>query len=186
MTDDVWESKPLPPNVVVGVDCVLERRRETFERFFSRRRPGLVLGDRVEVYTWSSFSVGEAGYVEVGDDAVLVGAQIMCDDRVTIGERALVSYGVTIADSDFHPHDPAQRRLDAVANAPQASIPRPELTVRPVVIEADARIGMGAIVLKGVRVGRGAVILPGAVVTSDVPDGTTVAGNPARAVDAVS
>jgi acetyltransferase-like isoleucine patch superfamily enzyme len=48
-----------------------------------------------------------------------------------------------------------------------------------VVIEDDAWIGIGAIVLKGVRIGAGARVEAGAVVTRDVPSGATVAGNPA-------
>jgi acetyltransferase-like isoleucine patch superfamily enzyme len=49
-----------------------------------------------------------------------------------------------------------------------------------VVIEDDAWIGIGAIVLKGVRIGRGARVGAGSVVTGDIPAGVYVAGNPAR------
>lgn len=42
-----------------------------------------------------------------------------------------------------------------------------------------ASIGAGAVVLPGVRIGRNAMVGAGAVVTKDVPDGVTVAGNPA-------
>ena len=51
------------------------------------------------------------------------------------------------------------------------------------IVEDDAWIGIGAIILKGVRIGRGARIGPGAVVTADVPAGAAVAGHPARVVD---
>src|SRR3989304_2625971 len=97
-----------PPNVRVGRDCFFERK-PSFDRFRSERDPGLVLGDRVRVYTWTTFNVEPTGRVEVGDDAVLVGAVIMCAESVRIGRRAVVSYGVTIADSDFHPLDPEAR-----------------------------------------------------------------------------
>ena len=50
----------------------------------------------------------------------------------------------------------------------------------PVVIEDDADMGIGAIVLPGVTVGRGAVVGAGAVVTRDVPAYAVVAGSPAR------
>ncbi|WP_421118171.1 acetyltransferase [Aquihabitans daechungensis] len=44
----------------------------------------------------------------------------------------------------------------------------------------DAFVGAGAVILPNLRVGEGATVGAGAVVTADVPDGATVAGNPAR------
>lgn len=176
----VWDHATLPANVRVGADCFLERR-DSFKRYRSTREPGLVLGDRVRVYTWTEFNVEPTGSVEVGDDSVLVGPVLMCAERIIIGRRVIVSYNVTIADSDFHPLDPVQRRLDAIANAPGGDrSQRPVVTASQVVIDDDVWIGIGAIILKGVRIGRGARIGAGAVVTRDVLAGSSVEGNPAR------
>jgi acetyltransferase-like isoleucine patch superfamily enzyme len=178
-----WDYGTLPANVVLGKGCYLERRA-TFDRFRSTRQPGLVLGDRVRIYTWCAFSVEPEGRVTVGDDTTLVGAVFMCAGDITIGKRVIVSYNVTIADSDFHPRDPELRMRDAVANAPEGDrSKRPPLVSKPVVIEDDVWLGIGAIVLKGVRIGRGARIGPGAVVTADVPAGTWWAGNPTRPIE---
>jgi acetyltransferase-like isoleucine patch superfamily enzyme len=175
-----WDYRDLPANVQLGQDCWIERKA-SFERFRSQQQPGLVLGDRVRVYTWTTFNVEPSGVVEVGDDAILVGAVFMCNERISIGQRVILSYNVTIADSDFHPRDPALRRQDAIANSPLGDkSQRPAILSRPVVIEDDAWIGIGAIVLKGVRIGQGARVGAGSVVTADVPAGVYVAGNPAR------
>jgi acetyltransferase-like isoleucine patch superfamily enzyme len=177
-----WDYATLPKNVRLGRDCFLERR-DSFKRYRSERETGLRLGDRVRVHTWTEFNIEPAGVVEVGDESILVGAVFMCAGSIRLGRRVVVSYHVTLADSDFHPCDPELRRQDAIANAPEGDKrQRPPLVTRPVVIEDDAWIGIGAIVLKGVRIGAGARVGAGAVVTSDVPAGATVAGNPARLV----
>jgi acetyltransferase-like isoleucine patch superfamily enzyme len=178
-----WDYGTLPANVVLGDGCFLERKA-SFDRFRSTSEPGLVLGARVKVYTWTTFNVEPTGRVTVGADSELVGAVFMCAGDITIGERVAISYNVTIADCDFHPIDPDERIRDAVATAPVGDrTHRPQLVVRPVVIGDDVWVGIGAIILKGVTVGRGARIGPGAVVTSDVPAGGRVAGNPARPVE---
>src|SRR5262249_43151172 len=101
--------------------------------------------------------------------------------NIRLGQRVIVSYNVTLADSDFHPRDPEARKRDAIANSPHGDrSQRPALQTRPVIIEDDVLIGIGAIVLKGVRVRQGAHIGAGAVITSDVPARARVAGNPAR------
>ncbi len=178
-----WDYSALPPNVHLGTDCYIERK-DSLKRFRSTRVPGLLLGNRVTVYTWTEFNIEPTGQVEAGDDSVLVGAVFMCAENIRIGQRVIISYNTTIADCDFHPHDPQLRKRDAVANAPQGNrSERPNLITRPVVIDDDVQVGIGAIILKGVTIGKGAVIWAGAVVTKDVPAGSVVAGNPARIVE---
>jgi len=53
---------------------------------------------------------------------------------------------------------------------------------RGVVIEEDATVGPGAIVLPNVTIGKGAIVAAGSVVTKSVPARTVVQGNPARPV----
>jgi acetyltransferase-like isoleucine patch superfamily enzyme len=50
------------------------------------------------------------------------------------------------------------------------------------VIEADAWLGAGCVILPGVRIGQGAVVGANSVVAADVPPLHVVAGQPARTV----
>lgn len=50
----------------------------------------------------------------------------------------------------------------------------------PVVVEAGATIGSGAVILGGTRIGREAMVAAGAVVSRDVEAGATVIGVPAK------
>ena len=178
-----WDYSSLPSNIQLGRDCFLERE-DTFSRFRSSRSPGLVIGERVQIYTWTVFNVEPSGYVEIGDDSILVGAVLMCAETITIGKRVTISYNVTIADSDFHPVDPEQRKKDAEAISPEGDYnKRPSIRSFPVVIDDDVWIGIGAIILKGVHLGAGCRVGPGAVVTSDISPGTTVYGNPAMRIE---
>ncbi|WP_159966635.1 sugar O-acetyltransferase [Profundibacterium mesophilum] len=87
---------------------------------------------------------------------------------VVIGEMTQVGPGVQILGAD-HPRDP-QLRAGMLEYG------------RPVRIGANVWIGGGALLLPGVTVGDDAVIGAGSVVTRDVAAGSTVAGNPARAL----
>ena len=83
-------------------------------------------------------------------------------ERVVVEDGVFIGPGVVFTD-DPHPPCPAFRRC-----------------TEPVVVEAGARIGAGAVILPGVRIGRGALVGAGSVVTRDVAPGAVVVGNPAR------
>lgn len=177
-----WDYSTLPANVRLGRDCFIERKN-SFDRYRSEQDPGLVLGNRVNLYCFTDLNVEPSGMVAIGDDSILVGGIFMCAQRIAIGKRVIISHGVTIADSDFHPTDPAARKLDAIANSPYGDKSRrPYIETNPVEIGDDVWIGIGAIILKGVKIGVGARIGAGAVITREVPAGEYYIGNPARAV----
>ncbi len=89
-------------------------------------------------------------------------------NTVSIGDYVMIGPNVTIVTPN-HSKDPeGRRRLGTVSE--------------PVIIEDDAWIGAGAIILPGVTVGRGSVVGAGSVVTKNVPPGVAVAGNPAKII----
>jgi acetyltransferase-like isoleucine patch superfamily enzyme len=174
-----WDYSSLPSNIRLGKDCFLERR-SSLDRFRSLCRPGLVLGDRVRVLTWTTFSIEQEGVVTIGDDTLLIGATLMCEELIEIGAECTISYNVSISDCDFHPVDLEFRRRDAIAVSPAGRrSDRPPLRPKPVTIGRGVMIGAGAMILKGVNIGDGATIAPGAVVSRSVPANSLAAGNPA-------
>ena len=52
-----------------------------------------------------------------------------------------------------------------------------------VFVGEGTQIGAGVIILPGVKVGKWCIIGAGSVVTKDIPNGSTVCGNPARIMD---
>jgi len=113
----------------------------------------------------AGYRIGEQVYI--GEDLIIVDE---LDDRgmVRIGNRVAIAERVTLVIS---------------SNANFSKI-RPFMkdTHGHIVIEDDAWLGTGAIILPDVRIGTGAVVGAGSVVTKDVPDFTVVGGVPAKAI----
>jgi acetyltransferase-like isoleucine patch superfamily enzyme len=121
-------------------------------RFFNLYRRGL-----------PGFQVGKECFL--GDECLLdLAEEIRLGDRVTLAERVLILTHMNVGYRD-HP-------LQALF-PPMAA---------PVVIERGAFVGANVTLLAGVRVGAGAFVAAGSVVTRDVPEGSLVAGVPARLV----
>ena len=181
--EDDWYPNPIPANVEFGEGFYCESA-QVFKKLISKKPSAVVIGNHVSCYAGCSFAIGENGKCTVGDFTLLNGALIMAEERIDIGSHCLVSWNVGIADSDFHPLEPAQRLIDAQALAPffKDRPPRPKLKTAPVKIGDNVWIGMGAVILKGVTIGDNSVVAAGAVVTKSVPANTIVAGNPATEV----
>ena len=178
-----WWKDPIPPNVEFGEGFYCETA-QVF-RFMRNKAPhALCFGNHVSCYAGCSFALGANGTALIGDFTLLNGALIMAEERIEIGSHCLISWNVGIADSDFHPLEPAQRLIDAHALAPfhKDRPPRPKLETRPVKVADNVWIGMNAIILKGVTIGENSVVAAGAVVVKNVPANTVVAGNPAVTV----
>lgn len=175
-----WWQHPIPPGVTWGEGFYCETA-QIFRFMRSQRPDAVVIGNHVSCYAGVSFAIGKEGTCKIGDFTLLNGALIMAEERIEIGNHVLISWNVGIADSDFHPIDAAQRKIDTYALAPyyKDRPERPKLKTAPVIIEDGAWIGMNAVILKGVTIGENSVVAAGAVVSKSVPPNVVVAGNPA-------
>ena len=178
-----WWSQPIPENVQFGEGFYCESA-QIFRHLRSAKPGAVVIGNHVSCYAGCSFAVGENGTCSIGDFTLMNGALVMAEERIEIGSHCLISWNVGIADSDFHPLEPAQRIVDAHALAPflKDRPARPKLRAVPVIICDNVWIGMNATILKGVTIGENSVVAAGAVVTKSVPANVVVAGNPAQLV----
>lgn len=177
----------IPNNVHVGAGSVLTGA-QLFRRFFSERDPAVTIGAHCHLED-VQLALGKRATVRFGDHVFASGLMVLAEQEVYVGQRVIFSFHVVIADSDFHPLDPAQRMLDAIAISPVHSgaqrPPRPAIASAPVYIEDDVWIGANATILKGVRIGAGAFIEPGSLITRDIPPRARVLGNPAQIIGEV-
>lgn len=112
--------------------------------------------------------------IQIGKDS-LIGEYTVIRGQggVQIGDRVYTSPFTQIIAVNHVFDDPAQPFVEQ------------GITAEGIVIEDDVWLGSGAIITDGIRVGKGAVVAAGAVVTSDVPPHTVVAGVPAKEIKAI-
>jgi acetyltransferase-like isoleucine patch superfamily enzyme len=122
-------------------------------------------GWRIRLLRLCGFTIGRDVYI--ADDLLIV-EELAERGNITIGDRVSIAPRVTLVTSS-HPN---QSRIRPFAPVSQGSI----------VIEEDAWLGTGCVVLPGVRIGRGAVVGANSVVQQDVAPLHVVAGQPARTV----
>lgn len=122
-------------------------------------------GWRVRLLRLCGFTVGEDVYI--ADDLLIV-EELSDRGNITIGDRVSIAPRVTLVTSS-HPNHSRIRDFAPVSRG-------------PIVIEADAWLGAGCVILPGVRIGGGAVVGANSVVVEDVPPLHVVAGQPARII----
>ena len=126
---------------------------------------------------------------EIGDES-RIGSFVEIQKRARIGRRCkisshtFISEGVEIEDEVFVGHGVVfiNDKLPRATTAAGRLQTDDDWQAIPTVVKRGASIGSGATILCGVTIGENAIVGAGAVVTRDVAAGTTIVGNPARAI----
>jgi acetyltransferase-like isoleucine patch superfamily enzyme len=150
---------------------------------FARLGQGVIFEAGVLIFHAEQIEIGD--HVYVGHNTILkgyyknrmiigsgvwIGQQCFLHSAggLTIGENVGIGPGVRIITSSHTEEGRAKPILHS------------KVEFAPVMIEADADLGVGSIVLPGVTIGRGAQIGAGAVVAQNIPAYAIAVGVPAR------
>jgi UDP-2-acetamido-3-amino-2,3-dideoxy-glucuronate N-acetyltransferase len=148
----------IAPDVKLGRDVVIYN----FVNLY-----GCEIGDGTKIGSFVEIQKGAF----VGRNCKVSSHSFICEG-VTIADEVFIGHGVTFI-NDKYP------RATAADGSLQSET---DWQVVKTTVERGASLGSGATILCGVTIGEYAIVGAGAVVTRDVPAGTSVAGNPARAL----
>ena len=140
---------------------------------FQRDNAGPIeIGNRVYIYRDVVLESGYGGHLKIGDDSSIhprCQLNAYCSS-IQIGRGVMIAPNCA-----FYSYSHGTAPDKPIASQPLE-------TKGAIIIEDEAWIGVGVIILSGVRIGKGAVIGAGSVVTSDIPDNVVATGVPARVV----
>jgi acetyltransferase-like isoleucine patch superfamily enzyme len=168
-----------------GEDYIDGLMRRTCVRALARRcGEGLRVAPGVGLRHVETFEIGDG--VTIGEQAVIQGrhdGRCVIGNKVWIGAQAFLDVRDTVL-GDYVGWGPGARLLGSTHTGLPISVPivATDLLISPTTIEAEADIGVNAVILPGVTVGKGAIVGAGAVVTRDVPAYAKAAGAPARVI----
>lgn len=138
--------------------------RKRLLKWVARWLPGFRL--RISLLRACGFRIGRDVYV--GEELLVIEELSDGSEKLVIGDRVAIAPRVTLVTASDANFSELMERIAPIRGR--------------IVINDDAWIGTGAIILPNVTIGRAAIVGAGAVVTRDVPDGAVVAGVPARLV----
>jgi len=144
------------PDVKLGKDVKLSKFINLY---------GCEIGDQTKIGAFVEIQKN----AKVGSNCKISSHTFICEG-VTIEDDVFVGHGVTFINDTY----------------PRATVPggglqtEEDWKVEPTLIKKGASIGSGATILSKVTIGENAIVGAGSVVTTNVPAGAIVAGNPAR------
>lgn len=114
----------------------------------------------------ADIQVHRGGELVIGSCAINMGFQLVCQERIVMGDDVHIGRDVWIRDN----------------NGGHTIVLKGSKNTAPVIIGDHVWICSNVSITKGVTIGDGAIISAGSVVSENVPAHTMVAGNPARVI----
>jgi len=186
-------------NVKLGEKCTIDK--VALVGYAPSRKIGdltLVIGDGAVIRSGSVVYLGSrAGRnLETGHN-VVIREQVTLGDDVKIWSNSVIDYQCEIGNNvKVHSNcylSQLTKISDNVFLAPGVLTANEKYPtgvfsgtrVTGVLLEENAKVGMGSILLPGIKIGKGSIVGAGSIVTRDVPPGKIVYGAPARVARSV-
>ncbi len=172
--------------IVLKGNKVEFKKFKIFGMIIIRNKGKMTMGDHIKINsnrytnviggdTRTSFVVKKDALMLIGNNVRISNSAFYCQTEIIIEDNVMIGGSCKIWDSDFHPIDPAIRRLT----------PNEHYSTRSIHIKESAFIGSCSLILKGVTIGKNAVIGAGSIVSRSIPDNEIWAGNPAKFIKMV-
>ena len=146
---------------------------DDFCMIYQNKNSGSVdLGDNTRIYRNVIIETGKNAKVTIGDDSSI---HPRCQLNAYVADIIIGKHVMIAANCAFYSYDHGIRADTPIRSQEVAS-------KGPIIIDDEAWIGTGVIILSGVQIGKGAIIGAGSVVTKNIPDGGIAVGNPAKLI----
>ncbi|HHB90348.1 MAG TPA: acyltransferase [Anaerolineae bacterium] len=158
------------PDLVLGKMVFID----DYVTLYAHRDGGSIrIGDFSSVQRYTILETIRGGEIVIGQHTHI---QAGCNLTAALGNIRIGNHVQLAPRCALYPYQHGITDL----NTPIAK--QPLTTKGDIIIEDDAWLGVGVIVMDGVTIGRGAVIGAGAVVTKDIPPLAIAVGAPARVI----
>jgi acetyltransferase-like isoleucine patch superfamily enzyme len=128
---------------------------------------GCEIGDGTKIGSFVEIQKG----ARIGRNCKISSHSFICEG-VHVEDEVFIGHGVHFINDKYPRATTASGQLQTEA----------DWTAQTTIVRRGASIGTGAVILGGLVIAEHAIIGAGAVVTRDVPERATVAGNPARLI----